>query len=155
MAGFSVTVTGLQRVQARIANLTRDAEDILAEEIEASAENIARMAKEAIGSELVTTNKGIENDLVGQIKNSIRPWKSGQLQWSVGMPVLGKINDMAGYLEFGTGIYVDIIPGLEGYAMKWYKNGRGTILPHPFLFPSAEIERSRFITRLKKDIEGL
>lgn len=151
MAGFGVTVTGLQRIQARIANLRSDVEEVLAEEIESAAENIANMAKQAAPSVIAAAGKD-EIDEPGQIRNSLQAWKSGPLEWSVGMPRLGRINDMAGYLEFGTGIYVDIIPGLEAYAMMWFVNGRGTILPHPYLFPSAEREKPEFIARLKKDL---
>ena len=154
MSNFRVTVYGLQQLRAKVEGLREEAEEILAEEIEATAENISSRAKKAVVG-MITTAGGNDIDEVGRIRSAIRAWNSGHLQWSVGIPTLGPVNDMAGYLEFGTGIYIDIIPGMEAYAMRWYKTGKGTILPHPFLFPAAEIERSRFITQLKKDLEGL
>lgn len=40
------------------------------------------------------------------------------------------------YVEFGTGPYVNIPPGLEEFARQFYINGKGTTRAQPFLFPA-------------------
>ena len=52
------------------------------------------------------------------------------------------------YIEFGTGQFVEIPPGLEEYAMTFYKNGKGRIAAHPFLFPAFDVEGEKLMDRL-------
>jgi len=53
------------------------------------------------------------------------------------------------FIEFGTGNHVEIPSGLEGYARIFYINGRGTILPAPFIFPAQEAAMINFFRRIK------
>jgi hypothetical protein len=49
--------------------------------------------------------------------------------------------DLAAWVEFGTGPNVevnDFLAGLESYAMQFYRTGKGTMQPQPYLFNSFE-----------------
>lgn len=151
MAKYGIRLEGMQRMTARIEGLRGEVEDILAEEIEASAEAIELQAKQNAPDVIQTAYGGVEDE-PGQIRSSLRAWKVSKLEWHVGMSRTGPINDLAGFLEWGTGKYIEIPAGLEAYAMMWYVNGRGTILPQPFLFPAVEKERKRLVENLKKDL---
>lgn len=151
----SVRIDGLQRLQVKLKNLRPEVEEILSGEIEAAAENIERMAKDEAPNIIETSHGDQSMDEYGQIRSALSAWQVNKLEWQTGMPVTGPINDIAGYIEFGTGKFIDIPVGLEKYAMWWFKNGRGTILPHAFLFPAVEQERTKFIERLKADLNAL
>lgn len=56
---------------------------------------------------------------------------------------------LSAYLEFGTGAYVQIPPGLEEYAMTFYKNGKGHMKARPFLFPAFDAELDNLNQNLK------
>lgn len=61
---------------------------------------------------------------------------------------------MAAYLEFGTGKhaarYVRTLPkAFQILAIKFYKNGKGTLREHPFLIPAYIQEGNRFFEKLK------
>lgn len=150
---ISLKIEGLQQLQTKIKNIRPVVEGILSGEIEAAAENIERMAKENAPSVIKTANE--QQQEYGEIRNSLSAWKVSELEWQAGIQGTGPINDRAGYLEWGTGKYINIPPGLEAYAMMWYKTGRGTILPHPYLFPAVEQERIKLIERLKQDLNNL
>lgn len=149
----SVRIDGLQRLQVKLKNLRPEVEEILSGEIEAAAENIELEAKQNAPS-TITTAHG-EQQEYGEIRNSLSAWQVSPLEWNTGIMTTGKVNDMAAYVEFGTGKYIDIPEGLEAYAMLWYVNGKGTILPRPFLFPAVERERVRLVDRLKQDLMAL
>lgn len=155
MANFGIKIEGLQQIQVKMKNLRSEVEEILSGEIEAAAENIERMAKENAPSIIETSHGDQSMDEYGQIRSALSAWKVSKLEWQAGMPMLGPINDIAGFLEWGTGKFINIPPGLEAYAMQWYVDGTGTILPQPYLFPAVEQERTKFVERLKKDLEAL
>lgn len=154
MAKFGVHIEGLQRLQVKMKNLRPEVEEILSGEIEAAAENVERMAKQNAPS-TIQTSYGGNNQEFGQIRNSLSAWQVSKLEWNTGIRTTGPINDLAAYVEFGTGKFIDIPAGMEAYAMMWYKNGKGTILPQPYLFPAVEQERVRLIERLKADLNNL
>ena len=56
---------------------------------------------------------------------------------------------MAAYAEFGTGAYVDVPKGWEDIAWSYYVNGKGVMLPQPYLYPAWR----KGIKQLKKDLE--
>ena len=151
MAEFRIKIDGLQKLQVRLKNLRPDAEAILAQEIEVSANAIELDAKQNAPNGLQTSYGGNDPNY-GQVRNAISAWSVSKLTWNVGISTLGPINDLAAYQEFGTGKWIDIPAGMEAYAMQWYKNGRGTILPQPFLFPAGERERVNLRERLKADL---
>lgn len=62
---------------------------------------------------------------------------------------------IAAYLEFGTGAFVEIQPEWKGLAMQFYVNGKGTIKPHPYLYPAYHEESEKYITNLRKALKSL
>lgn len=56
---------------------------------------------------------------------------------------------LAAYYEFGTGAFVEVADEWKGLAWEFYKNGRGTLQPHPFLYPAFREGRERY----QKDLE--
>lgn len=62
---------------------------------------------------------------------------------------------IAAYLEFGTGAFVEIQPEWKSLAMQFYVNGKGTIKPHPYLYPAYHEESEKYITNLRKALKSL
>jgi hypothetical protein len=57
---------------------------------------------------------------------------------------------MAAYFEFGTGknylqMQSSYTPEMKRIATSYYKNGKGTIKAHPYLFPAYYKYRKEFI----------
>lgn len=67
---------------------------------------------------------------------------------------VGSSDYKAPFLEFGTGVYVNILYGQEQYAMDFYVNGKGTMLPKAYLMPTYFEKRNELIERLKTYING-
>lgn len=62
----------------------------------------------------------------------------------------GGSSDMAAYFEFGTGknylqMQSSYTPEMKRIATSYYKNGKGTIKAHPYLFPAYYKYRKEFI----------
>jgi hypothetical protein len=66
----------------------------------------------------------------------------------------GGSSDMAAYFEFGTGkSYLQMqgsyTPEMKRIAQSYYKDGKGTIKAHPYLFPAYYKYRKEFIQSIK------
>lgn len=57
--------------------------------------------------------------------------------------------DIAAFIEFGTGRRVNVPPGLEDYAMQFYRNGKGMLPASPYLFPAFEQHWRDFLSDLE------
>jgi len=89
--------------------------------------------------------------------NVDKTFSDGGLTGEVG--VMGE-NDMAAYIEFGTGLHAkDILSNYPKWvseiAMQFYVNGRGTLQGHPYLYNNfltvqAEFERELEIIMTSK-----
>lgn len=159
MADFiKVEIKGMNKLLSKMGNMRKDVEDILEGDIEEGANRVELFAKEG-APDVIKTAHGIDDkDEPGQIRNSIRTVKVSKLRCDVEVGIPGKIGDLAAWVEFGTGKYIDIPPGFEEYAMNFIgkiRPGTGTILAQPYLFPALERERKVFIERLKKDLNAL
>lgn len=85
----------------------------------------------------------------GALKNSIHAdTENNGWVWTVGTPV-----NYAPYVEFGTGVLVDVPQGLEDYAIQFKGKGIKQVnLPaRPYLFNSARENFNKLIEKLKKD----
>ena len=71
--------------------------------------------------------------------------------WTIGVQRV----PIAAYLEFGTGAFVEIQPEWKDLAMQFYVNGKGTIKPHPYLYPAYHEESEKYITNLRKALKSL
>lgn len=157
MADFlNIQITGINKLMSKFSNLKSEVEDVMSEELEVSAENIENESKQNCPDMVKVAdskNGGSvnEQDLAGGLRASIMAVNVSDLQKQV---VVGQ-SPMGAYVEFGTGAYVDILPGLEDYAMTFYVNGKGTILPQPYLFPAMEDERPKLVSRLQNRFKNL
>lgn len=68
--------------------------------------------------------------------------------------------EMAAYWEFGTG--KNFLQNMSNYtaeqiklAKRFYKNGKGTIKAHPYLFPAYYSERKKFRQKIKTIIKNI
>lgn len=132
-AGFEAK--GLKELLSGLDKVADNVVKGLDQEMGASAKQIARDAKRNAPKNM------------GDLANSISDDRKGELNYEI---VAQKF--FAPFVEFGTGTKVDVPPGLEEYAMQFYR-GPGVNLPaHPFLFPAYEEERKKLVDRLKKDL---
>jgi len=68
--------------------------------------------------------------------------------------------DIAAYIEFGTGTYagstVQAYPqDVKDLAMTFYKNGQGRMPSRPYLIPTYLRNRQLFLNNLKKIVKGI
>lgn len=148
-------ITGLREFRSKLANIRGNIAEGIDAELEAAAENIELNAKMNV-TDSVKLAGGKSLDVAGQLRNSFY-LESSPLRKEVGVrniTINGRFIPLGAYQEFGTGVYIDIPPGLEDYAMTFYVNGRGRILPSPFLFPAVERERVEIIKRIKALLGG-
>lgn len=80
----------------------------------------------------------------------------GGLKWNVGIQ---GTQDFDAYVEFGTGQSARQILYGPGYtqemrdiAQSFYKNGRGTLIGSPFLFPAFIRHTANLVEEIKKEI---
>src|SRR5690606_6455672 len=62
---------------------------------------------------------------------------------------------IAAYLEFGTGAFVDVATEWKDMAMMFYKNGKGYLRPHPYLYPAYNKGKPIYEAQLKALLENL
>ncbi|HAY3545151.1 TPA: hypothetical protein JRX92_003553 [Elizabethkingia anophelis] len=62
---------------------------------------------------------------------------------------------MGAYAEFGTGAYIDIPPGWENIAWSYYVNGKGLMLPQPYLYPAWIRGKKQYMINLKDMLQQL
>ena len=62
---------------------------------------------------------------------------------------------MAAYFEFGTGAFVEVADEWKGLAWEFYVNGKGSLQPHPFLYPAFRDVRITYQKTLEKAINIL
>lgn len=132
-AGFEAT--GLKELLSGLDKVADNVVKELDNEIDASGKTIAAAAKRAVPKD------------TGDLANAISSERKAPLDYEI---IAQKF--FAAFVEFGTGTEVDVPPGLEDYAMQFYR-GPGVNLPaRPYLFPAYEEERKKLIDRLKKNL---
>jgi hypothetical protein len=62
---------------------------------------------------------------------------------------------MGAYIEFGTGVYVEVDPEWKDIAWQFYVNGMGQLHPHPYFYPAYSEGREKYIRDLKDALEHL
>lgn len=139
-----------------------------ANELKRKLNNISRKAKQDIESIVLTNANDIATDAIqnsprvykyagggeqptnGEINQSIKAEKAGDLKWRV------TVNSVMGaYAEFGTGAYVDVPAGWEKIAWAYYVNGKGLMMPSPYLYPAFRKGQERFIKDLDNYLKNI
>jgi hypothetical protein len=134
--GISVNIAGLDKLEARLKVLDGIPKRI-DREMTASAQNInaEQVARTPVDH--------------GVLRQGNRFDVSKPLQKRI-----FNIVEYSPYVEFGTGTYVDVPPGLEDVAIQF--KGRGirqvNIHPQPFFFAPFFEEQKRLIERIRKII---
>ena len=149
-AGFSFKMEGLNKLQSKLDRLPKTLTAEIKEEVRASAEKIAKDAKNTASSTFAVTSVAADT---GTLMRSISAkHDAGPLTSEVVVQA-----HYAPYVEFGTGALVEVPAGLESYAMQFKGRGvRQVNLPaRPFLFNNYLRERPEIIKRLKAIIADL
>ena len=133
---FSIKLDGVQKEIERLKKKSNE----VSEDVDAVLQNYA----------LIIAGRARQLapvDLTG-LRSSIGSERAGKLTWQI---VADKF--YAPYVEFGTGGFVKVFPGVEKYAMTFYKNGQGHMRPHPFIFPAFFENREKLIKDIKEELE--
>lgn len=116
-------VRGVAGINRMLKELERRGETTTKELVLSTAEQIAHDAK--------LTVQTSPNDY-HKVAQSIKANKETNFRWNVSVNEL----PMGAYVEFGTGVFVDVPTGWEETAMAFYVNGKGYLQPYPYLIPA-------------------
>ncbi len=123
-AGIEFTVVGLNEVLASIDKYSAQVQQGVDDVLTATAIDTVTMAQE-----LAPVDDSNLRQNIGFINEPFKKSLYSNAAYSA-------------YVEFGTGTFVDV-PTIEGidlpaYAMTFFVNGKGHMLPHPFFFPAIQ-----------------
>ena len=141
MAGkVSIEISGLPELLKKVQGMPAALQKVADAELLDSSFNVESKAKQAAPAN------------VGGLRQSISSTRNAPLNYQVAVNV-----HYAPYVEFGTGVLVDVPSGLEDYAIQFKGKGiRQVNLPaRPFLFPAVRAEAPELIKRLKEELKHL
>lgn len=143
---IKVDATSLRKTLAELQKFGKESERVISEVTQDAANDIRDKAMENARS------LGIQN-LVEPIGKPIVvfPQQTGEMYYTInvqGVP-------MAAYFEFGTGTFVEVADEWKGLAWEFYVNGKGSLQPHPFLYPAFRDVRITYQKTLEKAIDIL
>lgn len=140
MATFTVNMTGLSDVLRKIEAYSKDLADSIDTELSVAAQAVALTAK-------VRAPKGKTGALSASIYSDV----SVRFSKRIIAPLY-----YSPYVEFGTGARVfenkigfEFSPEIRAFAREFYVNGMGRMPAQPYLFPAYEVEKKKFIQRVK------
>lgn len=155
-----MSVLGAKRLMKRFEQLPKEIQEDVKDIVEETTLAIQRQAIQnapAAGDSLATTygtqkiNTGI-NQFIGA--NIGTNGLSGEVFIESGA------GPLAIYVEFGTGVsaagYVPTLsPEFQAVAQKYYVNGKGTLIKHPFLLPAWFQYQPTVVPKIKKALENI
>ncbi len=106
-------------------------------------ESVTQVTVQQVATDAKTTLQSSPIDY-HKIAQSISAYKESD-RWKVGVNEL----PMGAYVEFGTGVFVEVPQGWEDTAMQFYVNGKGYLKPFPYLIPAFYKGQEQY----KKDIK--
>lgn len=83
---------------------------------------------------------------MGLLRSSLHVRKVAPLNWMIVSE--GPGSGYSGWIEFGTGPFVQIPPGLEEEARLFYVNGKGHSHAQPFFFSPFLVKRKELIQNI-------
>lgn len=83
---------------------------------------------------------------MGLLRSSLNVVKVAPLNWQIVSAGPGSL--VAPYLEFGTGVYIEIPNGLEEEARLFYVNGKGHTHAQPYFFSPFLTSKNDIIQRI-------
>jgi hypothetical protein len=154
-----MAVKGVQQT----LNAIRNFQEVIQEDVKDSVEKWTLIIlREAINNapgagDLVATQHGTQ-----KIETGVNQYISSEL---VNNGFTGRVfleagaSLMAIYLEFGTGKsaqnYVPTLPAeWQAFAKKYYINGKGTLIKHPFLLPAFFNNQFKFLYDMQKVLKS-
>lgn len=139
---IKVTAASLQKTISKIRKFGNEAELVIDQATDLSAKQIATEAKmnvNAYGKTIV--------EFVGEITSQ----QEGEMYYTISADKV----PLAAYVEFGTGAYVEVADEWRNLAWQFYKNGLGTMTPHPYLYPAFRQGREEYQKTLNRILETL
>lgn len=147
---MTIRVKGLAEAIRAIQKKSKDAEKAVIDVLEDTAASIEIDAKNDAPYEAGGQVLNIKQRIDKVVENKGLTWKVG---------VQGS-QDFDAYVEFGTGLSAKEIVNGPGYtpemraiAMTFYKNGLGTLVGSPYLFPNYIKHTANLVQELKDEIE--
>lgn len=121
-------------------------------------ENRIKIISETIANEIAADAKvnvmGYrDKELASQIAQSIKVEKVRSDNFSYTVRV--GTQPMSAYVEFGTGVFVQVPKGWEKIAWHYYVNGKGFMYPYPYLYPAYYKGRRQYKKDLKDSLNYL
>jgi HK97 gp10 family phage protein len=140
MAKVSIEISGLPELLKKVQGMPASLQKVADAELLDSSFNVEAKAKTAAPAN------------VGGLRQGISATKNAPLSYQVAVNV-----HYAPYVEFGTGVLVDVPAGLEAYAIQFKGKGiRQVNLPaRPFLFPAVRLEAPELKKRLQEALKNL
>jgi len=132
---------GIGQLQAKLISISREMEQFVKDETEALGRDIEADAK--------INASGIANAPV-ELKQRIN---SEVIDNGFGTRVSQNLLPLGAYIEFGTGAFVSVAPEWKNMAWTFYKNGKGTLRAHAYLYPAFVLNRDKYIALLRKKLE--
>lgn len=154
-----MAVTGLQQTLNAIRTLEKTVQEDVKDVIEDFTLRILRQAIRNAPSagENVATTYGTQ-----KIDSNIASYLGSEI---VNNGFTGRVflesgaNELAIYLEFGTGVSAaSYVPTLsaewQAIAQRYYVNGRGTLIKHPFLLPAFFDNQFKFVYEMQRVLKS-
>ncbi|MDV4024650.1 hypothetical protein CMT52_09915 [Elizabethkingia anophelis] len=141
-------IKGMEKVLRKIASFGDEARRDIADVTQLSAEDIAADAVRNYPSDYKYADG--EAEKTGSDLQNIGTEKITDTFYRVTVS-----GTMGAYAEFGTGAYIDIPPGWENIAWSYYVNGKGIMLPQPYLYPAWIRGKKKYMENLKDMLKRL
>lgn len=135
------TVKGLAEVTARLTKMGSDIQQFVKDETE------------AVGRDIETDAKINASSIQGAPPELKQRISSQSFANGYGARVTQNFLPMGAYIEFGTGAFVRVDPEWKDMAWTFYKNGKGTLRPHPYLYPAFVLNREKYLAILRKKLD--
>lgn len=146
---MSVRVKGLDQAIREIQKKGKDAEKVVVEVLQDTATDIELDAK-------IDAPYSVAGVILGIKQRIDKIPKNKGLIWQIGIQ---GTQDFDAYVEFGTGLSAREIlfssgytPEMRAIAKQFYKNGKGTLVGQPFLFPAWIRHTANLVEEIKKEI---
>lgn len=150
--GLALTLSALQKYTKEVQEDIKDAVEETTLQIERQAIDNAPAAGELVKTRYGTQriNTGINQYIFSRILNN---GFSGEIG------IEGSATPLAIYLEFGTGSsaagYVPTLdPEFQTIARRYYINGKGTLIVHPYLLPAYFEHAPKLINKIRKILKS-
>lgn len=137
-------VKGTQELIKKLRDFGEKAEKNVTDITKITAQGIASVATRNL-------NAYAGGDEYGKVAQSINAFPEGKMQYSISVNQL----PMGAYLEFGTGIFVEVATEWKDIAWAFYVNGKGWMQPQPYLYPAYVKGREQYVKDLQSLIDNL